>query len=488
MLKIKLKKIIYICFIFILALSNINIAEPNDDIIWPKYQGELDSYSSIVVDANSDIVLFDKNSNAKTFPASLTKIMTAIVVLDNTENLEEMVTFTYNAVTKDIDRNSTTIGASAGDILSIKDCLYSLLLPSANDVANALAEHIAGSINDFVLLMNDKAKTLGMNDTNFINPSGLHNENQYTTASDMAKLYSYALKKPIYKQITSSLSYRHKPIRKYRNPNNSNNQVLNNNSMITPGSGFYYKWTNSGKTGHTSDAGFNLAVSAEKDNMQLICITLNSKNNAGRYNDAKKLFDFHFDNYKSLTIKNTDYRFKDVDYNLSIDNIVLVKSLDITTDEYYHVTLPKNVDFSDVRSEVSFTIINNVDNFVIGSVNYYLGEKNIGMCLIEGLNSEEDETIYTAYLDLSTALNTRNNSIPIVEKPANTKNKSLIFFDNQGRIVITKTLFTIIKFSSIVLFLFFTLLFIRTRLFTSIFELLKTAYYSIRQKMRLKRH
>ena len=487
MQKIRFKKILYLLLTFTILSTNINFAESNRDFVWPKFSEDLNSYSSIVLDANSDIVLYNKNANAKTYPASLTKIMTAIVVLDNTDNLDEMVTFTYNAVTKDIDKNSTTIGASAGDILSIKDCLYSLLLPSANDVANALAEHVAGSINDFVLLMNDKASTLGMTDTHFMNPSGLHNENQYTTASDMAKLYSYALKKPIYKQITSSLSYRHKPIRKYRNPNNSNNQVLNNNSMITPGSGFYYKWTNSGKTGHTTDAGYNLAVSAEKDNMQLICITLNSKNNAGRYNDAKKLFEFHFNNYKSLTIKNSDYRFKDVDYNLSINDIILVKSLNITTDDYYHVTLPKDADFTDLKSNISFSIVNNVDNFVIGSINYNLNDKYVGMCLIEGLNPIEDETIYTAYLDLSTALNTKNDSITTVEKPTNTKNKALIFLDNQGRVVISKTLFTIIKFTSIVLLIFFALLFIRTRLFIGILELLKTAYYSFRQKMRLKR-
>ena len=149
--------------------------------------------------------------------------------------------------------------------------------------------------------------------------------------------------------------------------------------------------------------------------------------------------------------------------------------------------MPKDADFTDLKSNISFSIVNNVDNFVIGSINYNLNDKYVGMCLIEGLNPIEDETIYTAYLDLSTALNTKNDSITTVEKPTNTKNKALIFFDNQGRVVISKTLFTIIKFTSIVLLIFFALLFIRTRLFIGILELLKTAYYSFRQKMRLKR-
>lgn len=102
-------------------------------------------------------------SRYQTYPASLAKIMTAIIVLDNANgNYDDLVTFSYNSVTRDIDRKSVTIGASAGDQLSIKDCLYSLLLPSANDAANALAEHVAGSINDFALLMNEKAKNLGL--------------------------------------------------------------------------------------------------------------------------------------------------------------------------------------------------------------------------------------------------------------------------------------------------------------------------------------
>ena len=118
---------------------------------------------------------------------------------------DTLVNFSYTAVTRDIDRNSVTIGASAGDQLSIKDCLYCLLLPSANDAANALAEYVAGSINDFALLMNEKAEMLGLKNTHFVNPSGLHDDEQYTTAYDMAKMLQYAMKYPIFYEISSSI-------------------------------------------------------------------------------------------------------------------------------------------------------------------------------------------------------------------------------------------------------------------------------------------
>lgn len=455
-MKIKKKIIKTLTTLFTLLfvlVQNILIAYSNDSL-WPKYSNEVTAKSAFVMDANSSKVLYSLNENTKLFPASLSKIMTAIVVLDEVgENYDELVTFSYNSVTKDIDRNSVTIGASAGDQLSIKDCLYSLLLPSANDVANALAEYVAGSINDFALLMNEKAKNLGLTNTHFVNPSGLHDDNQYTTSADMAKILQCALTYPIFSQISSSVSYRHAPIRRYKNPDNSNNQVLNTTSILVPGSGYYYNGAIAGKTGHTASAGYNLAVAAKKQDMTLICVVLGCEKDKTRYQEAKSLLDFHFNNYKSLVIKDTDPRFDESISKISVDDISLIDSLNITCDEYYHITLPNNVDFSDVNSKVTFQVDDIYNKYAIGSISYYLDDELVGKCTLEGKNIDVVEAIYTSYLNLSSPIADENNE-DATKKAGNnnvTLSNSLIYLNNNGNIVISQTLVTVIAVTIILL-------------------------------------
>ena len=431
---------------------------------WPYYDKPVDAKAALVMDADSSKVLYSLNPDTKLYPASLAKIMTAIIVLDKVDgNYDDLVTFSYNSVTRDIDKNSVTIGASAGDQLSIKDCLYSLLLPSANDAANALAEHIAGSINDFALLMNEKADNLGLKNTHFVNPSGLHDDNQYTTASDMAKILQYALTYPIFSQISSSVSYRHAPIRKYKNPDNSNNQVLNTTGILVPGSGYYYNGVTAGKTGHTSNAGYNLVASARKNNMNLICVVLGCNKDRTRYQEAKSLFDFHFNNYKSLSIKDTDPRFSESISTITIDDVNIIDSLNITCDEKWHITLPSNADVNKVTSKISFQVDDIYNKYAIGSISYYYEDEFIGKCTLEGRNLEAVESIYTNHLNLSSPLNddtdderTSNNT---VNSNAN-NNNALIYRNSSGNLVISKTLITVIVVILVSLILVFIVIFI----------------------------
>ena len=455
-----------IIFLLLQSLVFINILPTMADTKngWPYYDGEITSKAAIIIDADSSKILFSYNQDERLYPASLAKIMTAIVVLDYVKgNYDTLVNFSYTAVTRDIDRNSVTIGASAGDQLSIKDCLYCLLLPSANDAANALAEYVAGSINDFALLMNEKAEMLGLKNTHFVNPSGLHDDEQYTTAYDMAKILQYAMKYPIFYQISSSISYRHAPIRRYKNPDNSNNQVLNTNSIMVPGSGYYYNGITSGKTGHTKLAGYNLAASARKDGMNLICVLLGSAKDSIRYNETKSLFDFHFDNYKSLSIKNFDKRFDDSISNISIDDVNLIESLNITCDENAHITLPKNADENDVTSKISYQIDDPYNVYAIGNIQYYLKDEPVGKCTLEGRNFEDIEAIYTVYLNLSKALEeTDVDEVSNVKTTTNQTN-ALIYRNSNGHLVISSTLMTvfIIIITSILIISIITFLYIR---------------------------
>lgn len=441
----KIKKIISTILLFTVIFSNIVPIFADNKDGWPYYDGEISSKAAIIMDADSSKILYSYNQDEKLYPASLAKIMTAIIVFDYVKgNYDSMVNFSYTAVTKDIDRNSVTIGTSAGDQLSIKDCLYSLLLPSANDVANALAEYVAGSINDFVLLMNEKAENLGLNNTHFVNPSGLHDDDQYTTAYDMAKMLQYAMTYPIFYQISSSISYRHAPIRRYKNPDNSNNQVLNTNSIMVPGSGYYYSGATSGKTGHTKLAGYNLAASARKNGMNLICVVLGAASDKIRFNETKTLFDFHFDNYKSLSIKNFDKRFSDSISNISINDVNLIEALNITCNENAHITLPKNASEDEVTSEISFQIDDPYNPYAIGSISYYLKDELIGKCTLEGRNFKAIESIYTVYLSLSKALEEDTNNT-IVNKSTTQKSptNALIYRSSNGNLIISNTLVTV---------------------------------------------
>lgn len=452
-----ISKIISIILVLLYTFPVKAVATSSNAKGWPYYDKKVDAKAAFVMDANSSKVLYSLNPDTKLYPASLAKIMTAIIVLDSVgSNYDDLVTFSYNAVTRDIDRKSVTIGASAGDQLSVKDCLYSLLLPSANDAANALAEHVAGSINDFALLMNEKAKNLGLKNTHFVNPSGLHDDNQYTTAHDMAIILQCALNYPIFSQISSSVSYRHAPIRKYKNPDNSNNQVLNTTSILVPGSGYYYNGITAGKTGHTTNAGYNIAASARKHDMNLICVVMGCEKDKTRYQEAKSLFDFYFNNYQSLSIKNTDPRFSEPISTISINDVNLIDSLNITCDEFYHITLPNGSDINKVTSKISYQVDDIYNKYAIGYIEYFLGDEFIGKCTLEGKNIEVADSIYTNHLNLSSQLNNEDNNDEILNNAAANKNTSnaLIYRNSNGNLVISQTLITVIIVIVVLLLIF----------------------------------
>lgn len=470
----KSKKIIAkILSFFLVLLYTIPVravATSSNATAWPYYDKKVEAKAAFVMDANSSKVLYSLNPDTKLYPASLAKIMTAIIVLDSVDgNYDDLVTFSYNSVTRDIDRKSVTIGASAGDQLSIKDCLYSLLLPSANDAANALAEHVAGSINDFALLMNEKAKNLGLKNTHFVNPSGLHDDNQYTTAHDMAIILQCALSYPIFAQISSSVSYRHAPIRKYKDPENSNNQVLNTTSILVPGSGYYYNGITAGKTGHTTNAGYNLAASARKHDMNLICVVMGCEKDKARYQEAKSLFDFHFNNYQSLSIKDTDPRFSEPISTISVNDVNLIDSLNITCDEFYHITFPNGSDLSKVTSKISYQVDDIYNKYAIGYIEYFLENEFIGKCTLEGRNNESSNSIYTSHLNLSSQLNDDDNysNVSNTHNANNNSSNALIYRNSNGNLVISPTLITVVIVIIVMLLVIATALLIYTYVFNN---------------------
>ena len=263
------KAFIFILTILIFSLSVLpcgaalyNPAEFNADIAY-------------MVSLDDGTVVCDINSDAKASPASITKIVTAILTIENCTDFDHIITVPAYCIRLLDGTNSSTAGILVGEELSVKDLLYCLLVYSANDAANILADYIGGGdIETFVGMMNDFVVSLGCTDTHFVNAHGLDDPDHYTTARDLATIYTYCLKNSMFAEITGTYSYDIPPTNKY----NYTRYLRNTNGLLNPGiSDYYYEYAKNGKTGTTDNAGRCLISSASKDGYNYLCVILNGK-------------------------------------------------------------------------------------------------------------------------------------------------------------------------------------------------------------------
>lgn len=260
---------------------------------WPT--ADLTAESAIVVDAETGAVLFEKNGDVREYPASITKVMTALVVLEHT-SLEDKVTFSHDAV-YNVDRGSSNAQIEEGDVLTVNDCLHALLLKSANEAANALAEHVAGSREAFAEMMNEKAKELGCTGTHFQNPSGLQDENHYTTARDMALIGMAAFQNKEFLEIEKNLSHTLGNLKRLP----EGNTIYMEHKMMLSNTKFYDKRVVAGKTGYTQIAGNTLISLAEDQGRKVVTVVLKDKN-PSHYTDTKTLLDLAFSETENQTL------------------------------------------------------------------------------------------------------------------------------------------------------------------------------------------
>lgn len=256
------------------------------EIAAPQIQAE----AAILYDATHEKFLYEKKADEKLYPASITKLMTALLVLEHAD-LSETVTFSQTAVTN-LESGAVTLNLAAGDQVSVKDCLYGLLLRSANEAANGLAEHVSGSISGFADMMNAKAASLGCTGTNFVNPNGLNNQNHYTTCRDMAKIAEAAFSNQTICEIASTLSYTF-PATK----NASARTITPGHKMLYPTDFRYYEGIVGGKTGYTSLAGNTLVTCTEKDGVRMIAVVLKARGT--HYTDTKAMLDYGYELVKA---------------------------------------------------------------------------------------------------------------------------------------------------------------------------------------------
>ena len=262
------------------------------------------SEAAILIDSNTGKVLYGKNENQKQYPASTTKIITAILAIENCK-LTDRISASYDAVMS-IPSGYANAGIQPGEEFTVKDLLNMFLIHSANEIGNIFAEHISGSIKDFATLMNQKAAELGCQNTHFTNPSGIHDPEHYSTAYDMALIARHCMKNETFRSIVSTLKYSVEATDK-----TEKRYFRNTNDLIDPSSKYYYESAIGMKTGFTSQAKNCLIGASLKDNLELITVALGAEaaddGRSGRYVDTLNLFDYGYANYKTQQIatKNT---------------------------------------------------------------------------------------------------------------------------------------------------------------------------------------
>ena len=337
----KMKKLIVPIFILVFCLSFFkdSFVFANDE---DKNTTEpaISAQSAYLIDNRTNKVLFQKNSDKKMYPASTTKILTAILTLENC-NVDDSVTASFDAVNSIPDGYSTA-NIQVGETLTVGQLLEVLLIHSANDSANILAEHVGGSIDSFVAMMNTKANEIGLNSSHFTNAYGKHDDNHYTTAHDLAILMKYCLKNDTFRKISGKASCA------IPATNMSGTRTYTStNELEIPNTRNYYPYLTSGKTGFTTQAKECLVSASYKDDLELICVVLGS---TSRFNDTKNLFEFGYSNYCVKTIANE----RDVVSNITVSNATKdTKSLDLVLYEPISALMKTSDSLEDLKPEIS---------------------------------------------------------------------------------------------------------------------------------------
>ena len=332
---------------------------------WPEEIG-VNSPSAILLEANTGTILYDKNSKEKLYPASITKIMTTMIALEHAD-LDEIVTFSDASID---NTEGSGIARDYGEQMSMEECLYAIMLESANECAYAVAEHVAGSIEAFAEMMNAKAAELGCVNTNFVNPHGLHDNNHYTCSYDMALIAKAAYENETFRIITGTKARMIPPTNKHaeETPLQNHNKLLHRYQK----GNYVYEYCTGGKTGYTTVANATLVTYAEKDGMILVCVVMNT-DSTSEWTDSIALFDYGFDNFHLVNVaeNETNYAVQE-DVN---ENSISGAEPFVELDKESNILLPKMAEFTDVKSTISYnTEVSNV----AGSITYTYAGREVG--------------------------------------------------------------------------------------------------------------
>ncbi len=344
---------------------------------WPADAPAIDSSAAIVMDLDTGAILYRKNAYDAYYPASITKVMTALVALEQGD-LSDTITMSAEAV-YGIESDSANIALDVDEQISLQDALYALLLASANEAALGIAEHIGGSVANFSTMMNQKAQELGCVNSNFVNPNGLHDDNHYVCAYDMALIGMAAYEIPEFREMVETKSYTIPATNK-----SEARELWNSDYMLFSTNKFYYEYCIGGKTGFTNMAKGTLVTYAEKDGKKLICVALNGAPSSVTFYDTANLLDYCYDNYTTV-YPLADFSF---DGNNSGDSTVLSNYYanlehsmpELSCDNQFALFVRNDISIEEIQK--TFIYYDAPENGIVGRIEFsydgeYLGETDI---------------------------------------------------------------------------------------------------------------
>lgn len=429
--------LMFLVFVFSTFFETHNIFAENintDDI-------KINSRAAILIDSETNDILYSKNSESKVYPASTTKILTAILAIEKLD-LNSTTIVSKSAII--VPPGSSSVNLKIGEILTIKDLLYCLLLRSGNDSANVLAEAVSTTIPDFIILMNKKTKELGLTKTNFTNSHGYHNNNHYTTATDMIKLLQYALENETFKSILTTKKYTIPPTNKTtkeRSLQTTNSLLLNKDDSYLAD---YYNYCLGGKTGFTNEAGKTFIAFGKKENRNVLLGTfdvmdLNYKDL--RNIDAKNLFEYGFNNFENKNVlEKNSFKFEYIDKNTNTKYLLGIK------DNVYFTV--KKTDDNKLNSPFNIIITNNIDNGLLS--NYTYNTTATGSCQVVG----------NININFNTSLESHYKKIPLIVLK---KEKiGLTLFIKNAKLIVFKLVLCLFVLFLVLLFLIIVLLIKKT--------------------------
>lgn len=343
-----MKKTVFSLFLTVIILIN---CLPGAHAFKPT-NFDISAEAALLVSLDTGNILYSKNADEKMYPASLTKIMTCVLIIENTTDFDnENITVSEHSLKILEGTDSSVAGLKAGEQLTPRQLLYCLMMSSGNDSANVAAEHYGGSIEKFVDMMNAKAEQLGMNSTHYVNAHGLHDENHYTTASDMYKLTMHAMSLPLFMEIVSVSRYTMPATNK-----SPQKTLVTTNYLQDPTTQYYYRYAKGIKTGYTDPAGRCLISTASKNGYNYMCILMkcpvrDEKGNRIRqeFGDSKNLYEWAFNNfeYKSVIDPNVPLGEIQVDLAWNKDYVSLLPESE------FSAIMPKQADGSTIKIELS---------------------------------------------------------------------------------------------------------------------------------------
>ena len=390
--------------------------QSNEIIGWPEGPA-IGAESAILMEMNTHTVLYAKNINEKMFPASTTKILTCLLAAQNCD-LNDKVTFSKAAV-YEVPRDGSNMGIDEGEIITLEQAMYGVLVGSANEAASAVGEHVAACLgkeptaNAFATIMNEKAKELGCKNTHFVNANGLYDDNHYTTAYDLALIGCEFFNNEILCKMSSTPNYNIPPT-----STQPDDIWVNSKNKLLKGRELSYPYLLGSKTGFVSQSRQTLVSGAEKDGMKLVCVVFKEET-PYQFEDTVKLFQYGFENFKKLMVD--DYETK-----YSIDNLDLFNTgsdlfgdstslMSMESDSY--IIVPNMAEFEDTNSKVTYS--EETDSNVIATIEYSFSDVPIGTCEILFSSSLPEQFQFSSQAEVPAEFSSETANPPMQEKKQN---------------------------------------------------------------------